>query len=341
LTNSILVIGRLPPPIGGTTVSFETLTTFLQAYENYKFFDLSSLYRSDQRIINFIKFLVLLAQSRCWSFHVSDSAAINILPLFYFLSKITKKKFIYRQFGGSIIDTYSGANFIKKYFFRKLIKGCAMCYFQTEYIIRFFQNICPESNIKWLPTHRPSIKYIVDRTRFNKQKLQIVYIGRIHSVKGVSSIISVCANIEYVDLALYGPVESDCDIDLSILPSNVVYGGVLERSEISQVLLKSDLMLLVSSHKGEGYAGAIIEAIQTQTPMILSDIRPFREILSEAQAIFLSEGDAARLKIELLKLRNNREILKELSSNLAKIRNDFDCEVILRRLHKEHCVCVD
>jgi glycosyltransferase involved in cell wall biosynthesis len=126
-----------------------------------------------------------------------------------------------------------------------------------------------------------------------------------------------------------------------MLPGNVLYEGVLDRSEISQVLLKSDLMLLVSSHKGEGYAGAIIEAIQTQTPMILSDIRPFREIMSEEQAIFLSAGDTARLNTELIKLRNDREVLKELSSKLAEIRNDFDSEVILRRLHKEHCACVD
>ena len=339
----ILIIGKFPPPIGGTTVSLEFLREYLMQYPEYIFFDLHTLSSAEGKTVSFLRLIRDLFASRCWSFHVSDEAAIKLLPYLYFLSLIMGKKFIYRQFGGSIVETYIAATKLQKFLYIKMVSGSAICYFQTKYIIEFFGNLTIKGNLKWLPTHRPKVpvRFLKKEKRFLNDSLNIIFINRLENNKGVETLVEICAGLENVCVKLFGPVGDDLSIDLRALPSNVSYGGVLPATQVQQALINSDLMVLLSTHPGEGYSGAIIEAILTETPMMLSDIKPFREILSDNQAFFVSPNDKKQILKCLKTIAGERESLLGISNKLSGLHKSFDIRVIGESLHKDHQLCVE
>lgn len=339
----ILIIGKFPPPVGGTTVSLEYLREYLIQYPDYIFFDMNTLSLSEGKVVPFLRLIRCLFVSRCWSFHVSDKAALKFLPYVYFLSLIMHKKFIYRQFGGSIVTSYKLATKLQKFLYIRMLSGSAFCYFQTKYILEFFENFTKKDNLKWLPTHRPKVpeRYLKKEKRFFNDSLNIIFISRLENNKGVQTLVEICTGLENVCVKLYGPVGDDLSIDLGALPPNISYGGVLPATQVQQALTNSDLMVLLSTHPGEGYSGAVIEAILSKTPMMLSDIKPFREILSDNQAFFVSTNNKKQISKCMKKIACKRESLLEISNRLNGLHKSFDIEVIGGSLHKDHQLCVD
>lgn len=123
--------------------------------------------------------------------------------------------------------------------------------------------------------------------------LRVVFLSRISPMKNLDFAIDCLSNLSgIVYLDIYGPIQeisyeeaywASCQEKLYTLPSSILwtYHGPVPPSDVQQVLTQYDLFFLPTL--GENFGHAILEALNSGCPVLISDRTPWRN-LAEAQA---------------------------------------------------------
>ncbi|MDD5261029.1 MAG: glycosyltransferase family 1 protein [Methylacidiphilales bacterium] len=99
--------------------------------------------------------------------------------------------------------------------------------------------------------------------------------------------------------------------------------GFLSEQDLAQ--LYSDALALVLTSRWEGFGFPILEAFACGTPVLASDIAPFREVAGNA-ALFFAENNEESLYLSLRKLAEENELREELKT-LGRMRSpEFQLE---------------
>ena len=242
-----------------------------------------------------------------------------------------------------MVKTFINASHFHKFIYKKMVINSDITYFQTKYILNFFKDFVIKDNLKWLPTHRP----IMFNNRLNKSKrfkgrvLNIIFVGRIEYNKGITVLIEACSELKDVKLKIYGPIIDKSFFNAKDLPANVRYCGVVSAKQVQNYLFQSDLMVLLTTHPGEGYSGVVVESILTNTPMMLSDIKPFREMLRDDEAFFVSLNNKNEILKCLVRLSTKRVNLVKVSNKMINLHKNYDIENIGYSFHRNHVSCVE
>lgn len=92
------------------------------------------------------------------------------------------------------------------------------------------------------------------------------------------------------------------EVERSGLQKHVKMTGLIERDDVFEYFVKSDLF--VSASWGEGLPVAVLEAMACRRPVLLSDIPPHREIAEEVDFIpLIKPGNTAGFAREIKKFR--------------------------------------
>ncbi len=131
----------------------------------------------------------------------------------------------------------------------------------------------------------PKIEKKIAQVEKLKNHLSIVYISRIHPIKkNLSYLLNVLRRVtSSISLTIAGPIEhrlywSDCQKIIKELPRNINtdYIGEIEHEKVSELLKIHHLFVLPTT--GENYGYAIIEALASSRPVLISDQTPWRNL---------------------------------------------------------------
>lgn len=114
--------------------------------------------------------------------------------------------------------------------------------------------------------------------------LRIVIAARISPVKNTRAAIRMVGRLTGdIELDLWGLMESkeywaECEREIAACPANVQvrYRGEFVHEQLQEVLCNYDVMLLPTL--GENFGHAIIEALSSELPVIISDRTPWRDL---------------------------------------------------------------
>jgi glycosyltransferase involved in cell wall biosynthesis len=185
---------------------------------------------------------------------------------------------------------------------------------------------------------------IVDRPLFEKNKLnnklQILFLGRIETVKGIFDILKLFEQErEYlkdkVELHIGGIGEDkrlETIINQSKLDDIVIFHGWLDKIEKHKLLSQSDILIQPSYY--ESFGITIVEGMSYRIPIIASNIGGIPELVEDkVNGILISPGNNQQMFNAIKYFIENEFVIKKMGDESYQRAESFYQENILEKLH--------
>lgn len=342
---NLLMIGPLPPPLGGATVSFEQLSAKLKSRNDFRikivpswragrFSFLKKIFFS---FFTIIRVIIEIRKVDEIIFFASDRGTKIVAPIIHLLSRISGKPWILRKFGGGFDHIYKESSAIGKFFIDNFILRANLCLFQTKYLVDFFKKIRPEGNIDWHANSRPLVSLDNNSTRVNKCR-RFVFIGHLIASRGIEIIIEASKIIkDDIIIDVYGPIIDEGFSRASIEGPKNRYFGHLNYNEVIPTLSKYDCLVFPTVDRREGYPGIILEAYSAGIPVITTNWRSIPEIVDKSCGILVEPFSAEDLAHAISKLYNDRELYYKLCKGTRKMIRQFSLDLWADKL-ANYCI---
>jgi glycosyltransferase involved in cell wall biosynthesis len=338
----ILVIGALPPPIGGTSVSLRELVLALRergtaVYEidcsvrTTPLGQLRTLIRALGQAFRFGRQVDVIT---C---HMSDRGALTAAPLFQLLARLLRKPFVYRQFGGELHRTYGRLSPLRQWLFKRTILRSDVVLLQTRELVQYFGALCRQA-VEWFPTARRDVgaRYEAHFARGDRDTLRCIFVGHLRAAKGVLDAIAAVGQVAQAELHIYGPL-----VDLreeQLAAPRVFYHGTLDPQAVQTELAAADVLLFPTYHAGEGYPGTLVEAAMVGLPVVASRWQALPEMFPDDELLFVEPRSVSSLVRVLQDIAARRIDLQQLSVRMRARSRDFDAKEVFGRFE---ALCTD
>jgi len=306
---SILLIGPLPPRIGGDTTLFSYLVEDLQRNEQ---FDVHTLNTARGRLdnnalVNLWKAVRVVggilrygARVDLVSFHASNRGMFMFGPLVYGLTWLYGKPLIVRLFGGSFDEYYKARGGLAQWLLRNTVLSADRCLLETRQMVTFFEQIGQGSptwfsnytRLELMSARKPDSSF--QRTSCKR----LIFLGHVKKAKGIETILECAGQLpDGVSIDVFGPLYGYTAEQIDEGGQGQIrYGGCLGREQVAEQLWRYDALLLPTSHVSEGYPGVIIEAFCHEMPVITTRWRSIPEIVDESCGVLIEPGNSQELR---------------------------------------------
>lgn len=156
-----------------------------------------------------------------------------------------------------------------------------------------------------------------------KDKLNIVFASRVCEEKGIFDLIEVVNQINcnktLIKLDIFGELqlsETEEILFNKLLNENVQYKGTIMQKDVISVIRNYDLFVLPTKYYGEGTPGALVEALISGVPVLVSGYSQAKTLISDNIDGFIFEfNNKLKLKEKLMFIHNNRiEIIERIGT---------------------------
>jgi glycosyltransferase involved in cell wall biosynthesis len=329
-----MLIGPLPPPVGGTTVSFERLVQELSDRDDVEVCVVDTTRKIDGfgryffALIAYVKTVWRMAWNvrHCdvVTLHASYGGTIAVGPVGALLASVLGKPFILREFGGLFDQEYNDASRLSRHLLRYVF-GRSTVLLQTQSMVAFFSQRFPREQWVWFSNSRPRAHSVASKE--TRSSLKFIFIGHVKPTKGIREILAAAAALQNSEFQIdvYGPLMGGVSRDEIDGTPHVRYCGVLDASDVPTVLAGYDCLLLPSYHDGEGYPGVVLEAFMEGVPCVCARWRSIPEIVHDGENGLLVEPRSIDSLTHALKtLIETPQMVAELSRGASKASRLFD-----------------
>jgi glycosyltransferase involved in cell wall biosynthesis len=336
----VLLIGPLPPPVGGTRVSFRHLADLLSRQPELaiRVLELRPLRRNPLRSL----FSVISLLARClWEIPRTDLVSLHCnpsaLPLLgvavALLAKAAGKPLMVRTFGGvSFLHEYIG---IRRALARWVLARANVYLAQTKAQLAMAREHGLE-RVRWFPTSRPALRpaaspsYVGNCRRF-------VFCSHIKPDKGIRELIAAAEQLDIgIVVDVYGPFRDGMTEDVFENCRIVKYGGDLRPERVVAKLSEYDALVLPTYFEGEGYPGVIIEAYLAGLPVISTRWRTIPELVDGDVGILVEPRDANALLAAMRSLIDDASLFHHLQAGTAAAAARYSLDFWVSRF-VEYC----
>jgi glycosyltransferase involved in cell wall biosynthesis len=285
--------------MGGTTRSFALLVRDLT--QRRIAIDIISTNRwrlPGELIINAIDTLARCAikvpRAELVMLNANPRGAVVLGPLIYLYSRLWRRPFVFRMFGGDLIEVYERLPPWAQRLFRRTVLNSDLVLLQTQRLIDYFTPLSPR--IQWLPTAREPHS---TRRPTGPYRNRLVYIGSIRQSKGVDWVLRFAReHADTYEVHLYGPI---AEPRYATLTQDPCYRGLVAPDQVVQTLSQYDVLLLPTEHPGEGYPGVVIEANSVGLPVVATRWLSLPElVIDQVTGTLTPSGDYAAFAAALL-----------------------------------------
>jgi len=347
----ILLIGPLPPPMGGDTRHFATLAADLKAHPGFgvRLIDtsrgpahsnwLSNIWVSLRAIA---RITVHLRHVDVVSYHASDRGMFLFGPAVVALAKIARKPSILRVFGGSFGDAYRAQSALRKMLTRWTLLSCSALLLQTKRAVREIEGFA-RADVVWFSTY---VESVVRVPRSESAPLgpggrrcsRFVFLGHLWRTKGIETMLDAAASLPGdCSIDIYGPTDEYSPETINARGlGRVRYCGFLSHEQVGERLWEYDCLVLPTFHPGEGYPGVIAEAFAHELPVISTLWLAIPEIVDEECGILIEPGDAAALVGAMATLNGDPQYWLRLKEGARRKSEQFD-HVVWARTFERIC----
>jgi glycosyltransferase involved in cell wall biosynthesis len=335
----ILLIGPLPPPMGGDTRHFATLVADLTAHPQFevRLIDtsrgaahsnwLSNIWISLRTIA---KIALQLKHVDVVSYHASDRGMLLFGPAVVGLAKIAGKPSILRVFGGSFGDTYRNQSAVRKAVTRRTLLSCSVILLQTKRAVREIQGFA-RAQVIWFSTYIESAVRArgsspaprgADGQRCNR----FVFLGHLWRAKGMETLLEAAASLPGgCSIDIYGPTDEYSPETINTRGlGRVRYCGFLSHEQVGEKLWEYDCLVLPTFHPGEGYPGVIAEAFAHELPVISTLWLAIPEIVDEECGILIEPRNTVAFIQAIAALNGDPQRWLRLKEGARRKSEQFD-----------------
>ena len=321
-----------PGSIGGTTNSFQILLNYVTSKGIDKItISTNRTFGTGALIVNalyvLLRILVAVPTARVVIFNANPRGAIVLAPLVYAYAALWRRPFVFRMFGGDLIEVYAAQSILVKQLLQYSIFKSDLFYLQTNRLVNYFSSTA--TSVRHLPTARePHNIRRVHRT----YEQRFVFVGKICKAKGMEHVLHFQQQHgESVQIDLYGPIGDEA---YRYLEQSASYKGVLKPNQVTRTLANYDVLLLPTFYPGEGYPGVIIEANSVGLPTISTHWLAIPELVLHQQTGLLIEPDNY-VDLEQAILGINEKTYQQMSQAALIWSDHFLSTVVCERMLQE------
>ena len=330
----LLVVGPLPPPIGGATLLFDCVAAQFQRSPQLKVQVLDScLSRYSQvtglrQIVafrNLCKLAFCVPRCDVALAFLSNDNLLQFTRLMSILCGAFGKALIIRKFG--MTDFYArspnsenvDAVYVRQV--RSILQRTDLYLSESQAGVRMAERDGIEA--RWHPNVRPmpdQPETTLERTLCRR----FIFVGHVKPSKGVRELILASRGLPSdccVDV--YGPLqEGILEAEFEAQP-RINYRGVADPSKVIELMRKYDALVFPTYYRGEGYPGVVLEAWAAGIPVIVSRWQDLPEMIGGKGGVLVKPQDAEALQREMLRLVHDDDLYRTLQAQAAERRSEF------------------
>ncbi|NKQ36524.1 MAG: glycosyltransferase family 4 protein [Chloroflexi bacterium] len=332
VNTKLLLIGPLPPPIGGVRVLFQQLADDISTRDDINVQIINLPAQQGVSVTGLGKLTHILGMT-IWSIPKVDVVSLQptarttftLGPIVWFLCRLFGKKCMLRKFGGVFEKDYERMPGIVRWLARKTVLNMDLLLVETQALVNYFSDLT-DKPVVWYPNSRPLPAKTNGRgTAVSPNLPRFVFLGHVKRTKGIQEIIDAAAQIdEPINVDIYGPIHDPDLEDMAFFAD--CYKGVILSQQVAATLQAYDVLLLPTYHKGEGYPGVILEAYCNGLPVITTEWNAIPEIVDEGSGILIQPKDTDALRQAMLKLIHNPAEVARLKAGAIKKAGEFSSE---------------
>lgn len=322
---SILVLGYfgfVTNQIDGQTIRTRSLNALLESksVEDVVSFDTQSFKESK---LKFIKCLREVAKADAVLYVAAHKNLTYLFPIIFVVALLNNTKLNYVAVGGWLFEFLKNKP-IHRFLLSKINSVCVQTKNLYMDLQRYgLQNVRVLNNFRMIDYPQLTEKSYTDRP------LRLVFMARIHPLKGVNVLFKLdsaleAAGVTDVSIHLYGPIYKAYENEFfeQLAESRLEYLGVVEPSDIYDVIQEYDLMLFPTKYYTEGFPGTILDSYISGVPVVASDWLNATEFIEEGKTGYIVEFDNDQQFID--KVVEIVQCPNELSSLRRCIRSKRD-----------------
>jgi glycosyltransferase involved in cell wall biosynthesis len=347
----ILLIGSLPPPIGGTSVSFRQLVDELaeatgvavEVVDTMRRGAAGPFSRASWAVRTALACLLAVRRADVVTFHASTPGTVWIAPALLLACRAFGRPFVLREFGGSLDDEYEEMSALARCLVRLAFRADRVL-LQTHALVRFFRSQTPRAHLAWYSNSRPRASAAAAEPPGSAPgDGRFVFVGHVKETKGLRQILIAAEQLPGCHVDVYGPFHDGFSEREFAGSNRVRYRGELAPEEVVPTLRRYDAVLLPTWHFGEGYPGIVLEAYAAGRPVIASRWRAIPEIVEDGVSGLLVEprdsDDLARAMRQLMAdpeaRRRLAEGARQAAERFASTRWTAEFAAVCRELARE------
>ena len=160
------------------------------------------------------------------------------------------------------------------------------------------------------------------------------YVGRLIPEKGIFSLLRAAKECDSQGLRVHFVIAGSGSLEGAVCSAsdNVSYVGKLSQSDVSALLIQSDVFCLPS--RSEGFATCLLEAGACGTPAITTDVGGAREVMPDGDyGLMLESSDAEKIVSSIRWCIGRRRELAAMGDRLQeRVDNKFSWEEAAERV---------
>jgi glycosyltransferase involved in cell wall biosynthesis len=349
----LLIVGPLPPPIGGSPL---TLVVMLEELKSYPEIQVTVINTSPSTHVskkmtgfNFEKvkrMFTILAKYRreirdCNAILVfaNDLFAFILVPLLLWKARFKKKPFYLKPVGSGIDLFMESHGKLVKSLMLKVLRSADGIFSQTQYLNEWLRKEgC--KNSYYLPGFR-SYHPVQPVQHQPNEDMRLIFFAHITRLKGPLILLEALQIIAqrggprvYCDF--YGPIHDDIQNEFNkareITPF-VNYKGIADVGKATEIISEYDILVLPTCYDTEGHPGVLIEAMHARVPIISTQIRTLPELVKHGiNGLLVPVGDSLALADAIEQLALDCELRKKMGEANFQMGLEFRSDVVIKKM---------
>ena len=319
----VLLIGPLPPPVGGATLLFKQLARELSGRHDVSVLVVNTSRASaggGDALRRALRVAVELVGSirRCdvVSFHSSRRGAALFGPVVAIVCKVYRKPWIFRGFGDFAGWHRSSGRLIRTSFEQTALRADVVL-FETKDSVKYFESRTA-SHVGWYANSRPPSEAPIARETPPRHSSRFVFVGHVKPSKGVRELIMAGQQLAgKVHVDVFGELSEGLH-ERDFNGAHVQYRGSVAPEDVSRTIRAYDALVLPTYYDGEGYPGVILEAYAEGIPVITTRWRSIPEIVDDGRSgLLIPPKDVTALADAMDRIAAQPEFAASLRSGAA------------------------
>jgi glycosyltransferase involved in cell wall biosynthesis len=314
----ILVVGSLPPPLGGCTVTLQHLVEELRTRRDVEVVVVDTKgirgggLGGARRLLAVMKELLRLAPAAdVVTLHAATSALPHWGVIVLTVARLAHRPFVLRKFAST---DYRHLGRVRGRIAHGVAAAASVFFVETrELVARSRERGLTRAH--WFPNARPLPSGPAPTARGGPCR-RFVFVGQVRREKGLVELVEAMTGVpEGVTVDVFGPRFDDLPSDLFDGHRGVAYRGTLQPHEVAARISTYDALVLPTLWKHEGYPGVVLEAYAAGLPVVASRIGGIPEILDEHVGVLVDPGDVGGLRRAMTRLATDADACAILRAN--------------------------
>jgi glycosyltransferase involved in cell wall biosynthesis len=346
----LLIVGPLPPPVGGATVYVQALVAELtrraivpvvvdtsprSCRKKTQLARWETLARGVRILRHYLQEL-----GRCDAVIVCFTNALLLTlgcPL-VLAARVRRTPVYLKPFGADLGTSISAHGAIMRAYLTTILRAATGVLAETRQLqAELIALRC--TNTGYVPNHRPALAGSLAKR--SRGELQLISLSQIMHEKGPFLLLDALQRLAAegqldVRCDFYGPVlnedRSEFFERLAVTPG-ARYCGVVEPGNASMQMTAYDALAFPTAFVGEGHPGVIIEAMQAGLPIISTRHRAIPELVTDGEnGLLIPVGDCDALVAAIRRLALDRAATERMGRASQRRAKDFCSDVVVSQL---------